>query len=73
MKEWKQVTRQELIDFVNSYPFPLEQDLYMDWYSWNDFREGRMWPDSVVAMASIYDDEFKIYCGYIEEPPKEEP
>ena len=66
MQEWKRVTKQELIDFVESYPFPLEQDFYMDWYSWNDFRNGRKWPESMVAMASGYDDEFKIYDGYIQ-------
>ncbi len=67
MQEWKFVTKQELIDFVKSYPFPLERDFYMDWYSWNDFRDGRIWPESMVAMASVYDDEFKIYDGYIQE------
>ena len=75
MKEWKHVTEQELIKFIKEYPFPLVQDFYMDWYSWNDFRDGRVWPDSMVAMASAYDDEFKIYDGYIQnmpEPLKEE-
>lgn len=72
MQEWKYVTKQELIDFLKEYPFPLAQDFYMDWHSWNDFRDGRVWPDSMVAMASAYDDEFKIYDGYIKEPPKEE-
>lgn len=67
MVEWKLVTKQELIEFINSYPFPLVRDFYMDWYSWNDFRDGRRWPESMVAIASAYDDEFKIYDGYIRE------
>ena len=66
MQEWKYVTKQELIDFVESYPFPLKGDFFMDWYSWNDFRDGRKWPESMVAMASVFDDEFKIYDGYIQ-------
>ena len=60
MAKWKCVTEQELVDFVNNYPFPLEKDFFMDWYSWNDFRNGKVWPESMVAMASCYGDEFKI-------------
>ena len=74
MKEWKRVTKQELIDFLEGYPFPFLHDLYMDWHSWNDYRDGRQWPESMIAKASIYDDEFEIYDGYIQEtsePPKE--
>ena len=75
MKDWKLVTKKELIDFLEKYPFPLVQDFYMDVCSWNDFRDGRRWPESMVAMASAVDDEFKIFDGYIRdmsEPPKEE-
>ena len=64
-QEWKHVTKQELIDFLSAYPYQLERDFFMDWYSWNDFRDGRHWPESMVAMASCYDDEFKIFYGYI--------
>lgn len=65
MRDFQYVSKEELIKFVQSYPYPLERDLYMDWYSWNDFRDGRVWPESVVAMASVYDDEFKICKDYL--------
>ena len=58
--EWKNVTREEMIDFINNYPKPLVQDFYMDWYSWNDFSDNKKWPESMVAKAlEIYDD--RIY------------
>lgn len=65
MQEWQYVSKEELIEFVKAYPYPLDQDFYMDWYSWNDFRDGRRWPESMVAMASAYDDEFKICKDYL--------
>ena len=65
MDRWQYVSKEEMEDFVRNYPYPLEQDFYMDWYSWNDFRDGRVWPESMVAMASAYDDEFKICKDYL--------
>ena len=67
MQNWQYVSKEELIEFLKSYPYPLERDFYMDWYSWNDFRDGRIWPESMVAMASCYDDEFKICKDYLTE------
>lgn len=65
MDRWKYVSKEEMIEFIKNYPYPLEQDFFMDWYSWNDFRDGRVWPESMVAMASSYDDEFKICSDYL--------
>lgn len=65
--KWEYVTKEEMINFIKNYPIPLRQDFYMDWYSWNDFREGRVWPESMVAMAFEYDDDkiYKIRKNYI--------
>ena len=54
-------------NFIENYPTPLEHDFFMDWHSWNDFREGRIWPESMVAMAfEMYNDKiYKIRKDYI--------
>ena len=41
--------------------------VYMDWHSWNDFRDDRVWPESMVAMMQeIYDTEtYRIRDDYI--------
>lgn len=60
--KWKSVTRDELINFIKSYPYPLTQDFFMDVYSWNDFRNNKKWPESMVATAyEMFDTkEYKI-------------
>lgn len=40
-----------MLNFIKNYPFPLIQDFYMDWYSWNDFSDNKKWPESMVARA----------------------
>lgn len=69
MDDWKYVTKEEMVAFIQNYPCRLEQDFYMDWYSWNDFRNGRIWPESVVAMAFVYGEvsEYKIRDCYLSE------
>ena len=68
-EEFRYVSQEEFIEFLRSYPYPLERDFYMDWFSWNDFRDGRKWPESIVAMAFEYggDSEYKIRDCYIKE------
>ena len=64
---WKEVNKEELIKFIKTYPHPLSHDFYMDWHSWNDFRDDRVWPESMVAMMQeIYDTEtYRIRDDYI--------
>lgn len=64
---WKEVNKEELITFIKTYPYPLSHDFYMDWHSWNDFRDDRVWPESMVAMMQeIYDIEtYRIRDDYI--------
>ena len=65
--KWEYVTKEEMINFIKNYPAPLTHDFYMDWHSWNDFRENRKWPESMIAMAfEMYDDKiYKIRKDYI--------
>ena len=66
--EWKNVTREEMISFIKNYPKPLEQDFFMDWYSWNDFSDGKRWPESMVAKAfEMYDKKEYQIKEYINE------
>lgn len=45
----KDVTKEEFEEFIANYPNKLEKDYYMDWWSWNDFSDGKIWPESMVA------------------------
>lgn len=56
-------TREEWIAFIKNYPNKLQEDYYMDAYSYNDFTIAKMWPDSIVALAfpSHRDDEEDTY------------
>ena len=66
---WKEVNREEFTKFIKTYPHPLNHDFYMDWHSWNDFRDDRVWPQSMVAMMQdMYGTEiYKINDDYIKE------
>lgn len=66
---WEYVTKDELKNFIKSYPIKLEYDFYMDQGSWNDFRNNRKWPESMVATAyEMYNDKiYKIRKDYINE------
>ena len=44
-------TKEEWREFLNNYPNKLQEDFYMDAYSYNDFTIAKKWPDSIVAMA----------------------
>ena len=65
--KWEYVTKEEMKNFIKNYPIPLEHDFFMDWHSWNDFREGCVWPESMVAMAfEMYNDRiYRIRKDYI--------
>ena len=43
-------SKEEFIEFLKSYPNPLNRDYYMDAFSYNDFKIADKWPDSIVAM-----------------------
>ena len=65
---WRRVTKQELLDFLNAYP---RSALHYDCCgisepplrSWNDFSEGKVWPESMVAKAHRYRTDMKGYRG----------
>ena len=65
LKNWEIVTKDELMKFVKSYPCKLDGDYYMDTYTWNDFRDGRVFPESMVAMIDVRDEECRICKDYI--------
>lgn len=65
MKNWQNVTKYELCEFVVSYPYKLERDYYMDFVTWNDFRDGRTFPDSIVAKIDLMDESCRICKDYI--------
>lgn len=65
MKNWQKVSKDELIEFINSYPCELDIDYFMDHVSWNDFRDGRVWPESMVAMIDVTDMDCKICKDFI--------
>ena len=51
--------------FVKSYPCKLDGDYYMDTYTWNDFRDGRVFPESMVAIMDAMDEDCRICKDYI--------
>lgn len=65
MKNWQKVTEDELVEFISSYPCELDTDYYMEAITWNDFRDGRVFPESMVAMIDIMDEECRICKDYI--------
>lgn len=67
----KQVTKEEFYEFINSYNNKLEIDVAGMFEpplkSYNDFTDGKVWPESVVAFIKMYsesiipaDDEYFI-------------
>lgn len=65
MKNWEIVTKDELMKFVKGYPCKLDEDYYMDTYTWNDFRDGRVFPESIVAIIDAMDEDCRICKDYI--------
>ena len=65
MKNLQNVTKDELAEFIKSYPCELDCDYYMEAITWNDFRDGRVFPDSMVAMIDTMDEDCRICKDYI--------
>ena len=57
----KKVTKQEFIDFINSYPRKLERDVFgacdPPSVTYNDFELANRWPYSVIASTMLYSDK----------------
>ena len=66
------VSKQEFVDFINSYPRPLERDVFgacdPPAVSYNDFELANRWPYSIVASTHLYDDDPE---GYWYEPEEQ--
>ena len=65
MKNWEKVSKDELDDFIKSYPCELDTDYYMGVISWNDFRDGRSFPESMVATVDAMGVDCRICKDYI--------
>ena len=64
MKNWEIVTKDELAEFINSYPCELYTDYYMEVITWNDFRDGKVFPESMVACIDLMDESCRICRDY---------
>ena len=66
------VSENKFFKFLHTYPRKLEEDFYMDSYTWNDFELANRWPYSVVAICNTGLDsevevrEFRIMSNYKE-------
>jgi|TARA_A100001391_G_scaffold33224_2_gene17976 hypothetical protein len=69
--ESKEVSAEEFNTFLENYPFPLEKDVTgisePPTLTYNDFSEGKVWPESVVCSVHLYesypdDKSFYPYC-----------
>jgi hypothetical protein len=67
----KKVTEDEFNQFVRNYPKALERDISSAFepplVTYNDFSDGRMWPDSVVA-SRIIDKDNSCYMIMEDKP-----
>ena len=61
----KKVTKQEFIDFINSYPRKLERDVFgacdPPSVTYNDFELANRWPYSIIASTMLYSDKPEDY------------
>lgn len=61
----KKVTKEEFEKFIRDYPKPLVQDVYAiaepPILQFNDFSEGKVWPESVVASECLDWEEPHTY------------
>ena len=68
-RKMKRVLKEEFVDFINRYPYPLEKDVTgisdPPAISYNDFALADTWPESIVASTFAYDDDPE---GYYYEP-----
>jgi len=65
MNETKQVSQREFEEFIQGYQKPLKKDwsaMFMPpFISYNDFSDGKVWPQSVVAFIKDHHDQEKEY------------
>lgn len=58
----RKVSKEEFNNFITGYPKPLEKDVYAvvdpPILSFNDFSDGKVWPESVVAFISLGADQY---------------
>ncbi len=70
-QEMADVTQEEFINFINTYPRPLERDVYgacdPPAVSYNDFELANRWPYSIVASTCLYSNDPDDYWY---EPPE---
>lgn len=69
MKEFKKVGKKEFNKFIEEYPTKLQRDVTgisdPPLVTYNDFSNGKVWPESIVARYYLIDErggspEFKI-------------
>ena len=65
MKNWEKISKDELTEFVNTYPCELSIDYYMGVMTWNDFRDGRVFPEGMIAVVDAMDEDCRICRDYI--------
>ena len=56
---WVEVSKADFDQYIKEYPKPLERDITHicepPLMTFNDFSEGKVWPQSIVAKAQLYD------------------
>ena len=67
MSNFKQVSKEEFKQFIENYPNKLEWDVAgmcePPYGSYNDFSDGKVWPESVVASV-IMNEAMKGHPAY---------
>ena len=65
MSDFKKVSKEEYTTFVEEYPNPLHYDVATisepPQGSYNDFSDDKMWPESMVAKVTLWDDQPRSY------------
>jgi|688.fasta_scaffold522165_1 hypothetical protein len=56
---WVEVSKADFDRYISEYPLPLERDVTHicepPMLTYNDFSGGKIWPQSIVAKAQLYD------------------
>jgi hypothetical protein len=56
---WVEVSKAGFDQYISCYPKPLERDITHicepPMLTYNDFSEGKVWPQSIVARVQLYD------------------
>lgn len=64
--EFKEVSKEEFLSFLKTYPRNIISDFFMDTVSYNDFELADKWPYSIIATKNLgyfstTEDEDTIY------------